>query len=156
MRFRQSERVRQTEPWGTVRAERSGSRLTERVASNGARLADITALFLPKSSQTRSVRHKSLRWGRRCGGGSGGVWQWRGAREPLRRRGQAGQLAELGKAPTRARGGGGVRVCHAGCGGDGGKAPAGGGRRQGATHRPARVRQSPDPSVSTEAGAFWC
>ncbi len=77
MRFRQSERVRQTEPWGTVRAERSGSRLTERVASNGARLADITALFLPKSSQTRSVRHMSLRWrgvalARRTGVLSGG------------------------------------------------------------------------------------
>lgn len=123
MRFRQSERVRQTEPWGTVRAERSGSRLTERVASNGARLADITALFLPKSSQTRSVRHKSLRWGRRCGGGA--VW------------GAAVAAAASDAMRESVRGG---------------KAPRG--RRQGATHRPARVRQSPDPSISTEVGAF--
>ena len=128
----------------TACSERSGSRLTERVASNGARLADITALFLPKSSQTRSVRHKSLRWLRRCGGGAvwgarvcggGGVWRWRGALE-------RSQAAGAGRAASGAR--------------QGTPRAGGGAALRGATHRPARVRQSPDPSVSTEAGACWC
>ena len=61
------------------------------------------------------------------------------------------QLAELGKAPTRARGGGGVRVCHAGCGGDGGKAPAA--ALAPTTRRPARgCAKAPTPVSPLKPG----